>query len=219
MNKHLSILAIVLCSTIVLSGCWASVSPEEKVYRILEDSVKKEHEFEEQHERITQLEKEEKKIYQDIIELGWRQSDSVRTLAEEALDNIEEREKFLAGEHKKIQASQKTSMKMENQIDKIEREEIKKQVITLHKTMNKRYETYEKLYEAYRQSLVYDRELYEMFTNETLKMDQLQEQIEKINKSYEKVLRYSEQFNELTETFMQQKADFYRKNELGNDRE
>lgn len=79
----------------------------------------------------------------------------------------------------------------------------------MNKIMSERYSTYDTLYEAYQQSLEYDRELYELFKKEDLKMDELQGQIKKINTSYTKVLKTNSQFNELTEKSNQKKESFY----------
>lgn len=78
----------------------------------------------------------------------------------------------------------------------------------MKKVMSERYSTYDNLYDAYQQSLANDRELYELFKKEDLKMDELQGQIEKINTSYTKVLKANEQFNALTVKSNQKKKVF-----------
>lgn len=78
----------------------------------------------------------------------------------------------------------------------------------MKKVMSERYSTYDNLYDAYQQSLAYDRELYELFKKEDLKMDELQVQIEKINTSYTEVLKANEEFNALTEKSNQKKKVF-----------
>ena len=79
----------------------------------------------------------------------------------------------------------------------------------MEKTMNERYEKYEKVYETYQQSLANDKQLYELFKKEDLKMVELQSQIEKINTSYEKVVKANEKFNAVTTKYNQAKDSFY----------
>ncbi|MEY8738590.1 YkyA family protein [Bacillales bacterium AN1005] len=57
----------------------------------------------------------------------------------------------------------------------------------------------------------YDNELYEMFKNKDVKIDALEEQIQKINEVYQKVLDNNEEFNKLTKQYNDLKIDFYEK--------
>ncbi len=77
-----------------------------------------------------------------------------------------------------MQSSKEQFNQIDEQIGKIEDEKIKEEATEMKKIMSERYSTYDDLYDAYQQSLAYDRELYELFKKEDLKMDELQVQIE-----------------------------------------
>ncbi|MDM5357851.1 YkyA family protein [Peribacillus sp. ACCC06369] len=199
---------ILLLSLVILTGCFNG-SPEEKIHKILEKTAEKENNFTEHQEPLNDLEKKEKEKYEKIIELGLDEYEQIVEISDEATKNIDQREEIIEKEQSSMQSSKEQFNKIGEQIGKIEDEKVKKEAADLKKIMSERYSTYDNLYDAYQQSLAYDRELYELFKKEDLKMDELQGQIEKINTSYAKVLKANEQFNALTEKSNQKKESFY----------
>ncbi|MDM5223921.1 YkyA family protein [Peribacillus sp. NJ11] len=199
---------ILLLSLVILTGCFNG-SPEEKIHKILEKTAEKESNFTEHQEPLNDLEKKEKEKYEKIIELGLDEYEQIVEISDEATKNIDQREEIIEKEQSSMQSSKEQFNKIGEQIGKIEDEKVKKEATELKKIMSERYSTYDNLYDAYQQSLAYDRELYELFKKEDLKMDELQGQIKKINTSYGKVLKANEQFNALTEKSNQKKESFY----------
>ncbi|MEY9866120.1 YkyA family protein [Peribacillus sp. RS7] len=208
MLKSFGPYVILLLSLVILTGCFNG-SPEEKIHKILEKTAEKENNFTEHQEPLNDLEKKEKEKYEKIIELGLDEYEQIVEISDEATKNIDQREEIIEKEQSSMQSSKEQFNKIGEQIGKIEDEKVKKEAADLKKIMSERYSTYDNLYDAYQQSLAYDRELYELFKKEDLKMDELQGQIEKINTSYAKVLKANEQFNALTEKSNQKKESFY----------
>lgn len=208
MLKSFGPYVILLLSLVILTGCFNG-SPEEKIHKILEKTAEKESNFTEHQEPLNDLEKKEKEKYEKIIELGLDEYEQIVEISDEATKNIDQREEIIEKEQSSMQSSKEQFNKVGEQIGKIEDEKVKKEATDLKKIMSERYSTYDNLYDAYQQSLAYDRELYELFKKEDLKMDELQGQIEKINTSYAKVLKANEQFNALTEKSNQKKESFY----------
>ncbi len=200
---------VLFASVIMMTGCMNSGSPEERVVKILDKTVEKESNFTEKQEPLNDLEKEEKEIYEKIIKLGMKEYDQIVELSDEALKNIEKREELIEKEKDSMDASKKQFDKMEGQTDKIEDQKVKKEAVKMEKTMNERYEKYEDVYKTYQQSLANDKQLYELFKKEDLKMDELQSQIDKINTTYEKVVKANEKFNAVTTKYNQEKDSFY----------
>ncbi|MGE7760827.1 YkyA family protein [Peribacillus sp. NPDC097895] len=208
MLKRFGPYVILLLSLAIMTGCFNG-SPEEKIHKILEKTAEKEGDFNENQVPLNELEKKEKEQYEKIIKLGMDEYQQIIELSDEATKNIDEREDIIEKEQSSMQSSKEQFKKIDEQIGKIEDEKIKKEATEMKKVMSERYSTYDDLYDAYQQSLVYDRELYELFKKEDLKMDELQGQIEKINNSYTKVLKANDQFNALTEKSNQKKESFY----------
>lgn len=199
----------MLFSVFVMTGCLNSSSPEEKIVKILNKTDEKESSFTDNQEPINKLEKKDKELYEKIIKLGMKEYDQIVELSDEALKNIDEREELINKEQESIQASEKQFSKIEGKSEKIEDQQVKKEADKVEKTMNERYSAYEELYKAYQQSLTNDRELYELFKKEDLKMDALQIQVDKINTSYKKVVKANQKFNDLTERYKQERESFY----------
>jgi hypothetical protein len=198
----------------MLAGCLGNSTPEEKIHQILEETVNQEKGFEQQQQPITKLENEEKEIYNQIIELGMKEFEQIVTLSNQAIDNIEKREELLEIERESMLASQKEFEKVEQPISDIEDSESKQRAESLQKTMLERYQAHDELYNTYKASISLDKELYNLFKKEELKMDQLQIQIDRINEAYQNVISANERFNQKTEQYNNEKATFYNSAEI-----
>ncbi|MGE7602237.1 YkyA family protein [Peribacillus sp. NPDC097675] len=209
MLKHYRLYVVLLFSVVMMTGCLNSGSPEGHIDKILDKTSEKERDFAENQEPLNKLEVEEKEIYEKTIKLGMKEYDKIVELSDEALKNIDKREALIEKEQESMEASEKQFNKMEGETEKIENQKVQKEAVKMEKTMSDRYRSYEELYEAYQQSLANDRELYELFKKKDLKMDELQIQVDKINKSYAKVVKANEKFNEITKKYNQEKESFY----------
>lgn len=199
----------ILLSSVFLAGCLNANSTVNDIHALLESVVELEQEFENQQDPLVELEKEEKEIYSKIISLGMKEFDQIVALSNEASAIVAKRQEHMDKEATSIEASKKEFEKIEPLIEKIEDVELKKKANELKSTMLERYETHGTLYENYMNGLTYDKELYEMFQKEDLSIDQLEEQIEKINNSYKLVLESNKEFNELTQQYNEIKFDLY----------
>lgn len=208
MLKRISLAGVILFFAILVSGC--SDSPEEQIHLILEEAVQKEKGFEDQQTPITESEKREKQLYGQITGLSMKEFDQIVKLSDDALKNIENREELIEKEHKSITASQKEFNKIEERIEDIDDKKILQRAKKVKETMENRYAAHDELYKSYKESLSLDKQLYELFKKEDLKMDTLQEQINKINASYQKVLLANEKFNKETDQYNKEKEAFYK---------
>ncbi|WP_019152958.1 YkyA family protein [Robertmurraya massiliosenegalensis] len=199
----------ILLGMLVLSGCLNRTSTTDEMYTVLENVVDLEQDFEQQQEPLVELEREEKEIYSKIIELGMKEFDQIVTLSEEALTIVDKRKEHMDKEEASIQASKQEFEKLVPLMEELEDEEIKTKAKELYEIMQKRFATHDTLYENYINGIEYDKELYQMFQQEELSIDQLEEQITKINDTYKIVLESNEQFNEFTEQYNEIKLQFY----------
>jgi prefoldin subunit 5 len=203
--------SIIFCliSIMVLSACQSGPIPEEQIYVHLEQAVKLEAEFENQQDPIVSLEQKEKEIYNQIIALGLKEIDQIKQLSSEALTIIDERKSRLDSEYESIKQSKNEFDKTTEIIETIESEETRILADDLKSLMNERYLSYEELYTAYSTSITLDQELYSMFQKEDLTLEELEVQIDQINKSYEQVISLNNTFNKLTTDYNNKKKLFY----------
>lgn len=208
-SKAVSAAAAILFGSAVMTGCLGS-SPEEEMYSALEKVVSLEDTFEQQQQPLIELEKEENELYEEIISLGMKEYDKIVSLSKEAISVVEEREKRVEDEKESIDASEKEFDKIAELAKNLKEDGTKEKAVKLQELMEKRYASYDALYASYKDAISLDKELYEMFQNKDLKLEELEAKISEINSSYEKVLAENKKFNEFTEQYNQEKMDFYK---------
>ncbi|MCA1029894.1 YkyA family protein [Bacillus timonensis] len=194
----------------LLTACNNGPTPQDEIYNTLENVVTKEEQFEAQQDPLVQLEQQEKEIYDQIITLGMKEFDQIVTLSKQAISLVEEREALVKLENESIQASKKEFDNVHASVEKLENDTLKKEANDLVSLMNSRYESYEKLYTLYTEAIALDKQLYQMFQKEDLSIDELEEQINKINESYTNVMTENDTFNKLTENYNKAKMAFYK---------
>lgn len=211
-KKLLGIAILLFISIVLLVGC--SQSKEEEIFKILESVVELEKGFEEQQEPLVQLEEEEKALYEEILNLGLKETEQINKLSDEAIALSEQRKELLNLERESIEKAEKEFTKIKEQIEQVEDEALKKLANDLYTIMNHRYESHSKLYEQYQLGIQYDQELYNMLKDESVSLEQLREKVDEINSVYEEVYSLNETFNQLTQQYNEAKIEFYNKAEL-----
>lgn len=191
----------------MLTGCGMAV--EEEIFNHLEKAVSLEGVFEEQQQPLVELEMKEQELYEKIIKLGMSEFNEIKVLSQEALAIIDEREARIEKEKDSIHASRQEFLLIESKVRKLKEESVKQKAEELLNAMKRRYDTYDLLYSYYKEAIALDRTLYEMFQREDLTLQQLEEQIRKINEMYDNVVKTNEQFNKLTDTYNVKKKEFY----------
>lgn len=211
-KKLLGIAILLFISIVLLVGC--SQSKEEEIFKILESVVELEKGFEEQQEPLVQLEEEEKALYEEILNLGLKETEQINKLSDEAIALSEQRKELLNLERESIEKAEKEFTKIKEQIEQVEDEALKKLANDLYTIMNHRYESHSKLYEQYQLGIQYDQELYNMLKDESVSLEQLRDKVDEINSVYEEVYSLNETFNQLTQQYNEAKIEFYNKAEL-----
>jgi translation elongation factor EF-1beta len=209
--KKISFAIIMLAGVLSLAGCLDKQSPEEKMFEELEKVVSIEKVFEDQQDPLVELEKQEKQIYEQIISLGMKEYEQIVKLADEALEIADKRKEHIEKEKESIEESEEEFGNVSPIIEEIDDSDLKKQATELQSTMKERYKIHDELYQNYAQGLQYDKELYEMLKDKELSFEKLEEQINKVNKVYETVLKNNQEFNDKTDQYNKEKMAFYKK--------
>lgn len=208
-KMQFSVLLLVLSFS--LTGCLGLKNPEDKIFKILEDAAEEETSFEQQQNPLIELEKKEKDLYDKIISLGSKEHEEIVKLSDDALTAVSERKKHIDKEQQSLKKSKEKFEKASPLISDIKDTDLKSQANQLYEIMMQRYEIHDELYENYLLGIKYDTELYKMLKNKAVSLEQLEDQITKINSTYEKVLNANKQFNEKTKKYNDSKMTFYKK--------
>ncbi len=208
--RFTKVVSLLAATIFILSAC-SGQSAQEKIYEHLEKAVSLEDEFRKQQEPLKKLEEQEQELYNQIIDLSMDEFDQIKKLSKEAAALVEEREEKLKLEKESIDAAKEEFDKIKPLIEDLDEEqaEAKKIAEQLVDTMNKRYNAYQDLYEAYQKALDLDKELYEMLQQKDLTQEELQQQVKSINESYSAVIEANEQFNTYTKEYNELKKQFY----------
>lgn len=184
-------------------------STEEKIHQILESVVEKEKVFEEQQDPLVKLENEEQKLYEEIMKLGTKNLDEIVEKSDAAIEVVEKRMVHMKEEQKSLEESKQEFERVKPLINKIEEKAAKDKAEELYSIMMERYKTHDQLYTAYMKGLEFDKELYNMLKDEERSLDELEDQIVKINNIYQEVITANEKFNALTKEYNDTKHSFY----------
>ncbi|MBU8877651.1 YkyA family protein [Bacillus sp. FJAT-29790] len=195
---------------LLFSGCSNKQTPVEKMYEVLEKVVSTEKAFEDQQVPLVELEKKEKGIYDHIISLGMKEFEEITKLSNEASVIVGKRKKHMDIEQESIEASKAEFQTLSAIIEEVEEPLLKEKSLELYDIMMERYNIHNDLYQHYSNALKLDKGLYEMFKKEDLQLEQLENQISKINEEYAKVLEANEMFNEKTNQYNETKLSFYK---------
>ncbi|MBV7503899.1 YkyA family protein [Bacillus sp. sid0103] len=209
-RKKINFIFFILVSVVIFTGCTKEKTPEEKMYTVLEKVVSAEKGFEEQQNPLVTLEKKEKVIYDQIIELGMKEYDQIVKLSDKALLLADQRKELMEKETNSIKESEKEFKKAAKLKDKFEDQSLRKSANELYEIMMERYKAHDVLYLEYNESLKNDKTLYEMFKNKNLPLDDLEAQVNKLNETYKKVYDANKKFNMLTEQYNDKKMTFYK---------
>ena len=206
--KKLRIVLLGSVLAVAIAGC-SSKTPEEESYDLLEELASIEQGYEEQHEPLQKLEAEDNEIYAQIIELGMKEMDEIKTLSDEAITGIEEREELMKKEKESINESRERFGDFDGLIEELSDKKAQTEAAELQKIMKQRYDDYDQLYDLYLASLAEEKKLYELFKDEKATKEQFETQIESVNKTYTELSEANAQFNEQTEKYNNKKISFY----------
>ncbi|MEH7222394.1 YkyA family protein [Bacillus sp. JJ1566] len=209
-NKTFKLSFILICLVFLLLGCTGGPSPEEQIYETLEKVVTVEKDFEEQQDPLEELGKKEKELYDEILTLGMKEFEQIVVLSNEAINVVSEREKRSNNEYESMKAAKKEFQKISDFISEIDDENLKEEANNLVSLMNQRYDSFEELNTHYMESIQLDRKLYEMFQNKELTSEELKQQVDSINETYNKVSTANDTFNNLTDQYNKAKVSFYK---------
>ena len=194
---------------LLLMGCSATSSPEESLQDVMEETVTKEKPYAEAQKPLQELEKKEQNLYETIMGLGMKEMDKIQELSDEALKNVDKRKEYIQKEQTSMDEAKETFADASKYIEKLDNADLKRQAQSLEKTMKARYELHSKLTKSYLNVLDGDKELYEMLKKEDLTMEQLEKQVTSINKEYEKVSKFNDEYNDKTNEYNEAKKDLY----------
>jgi hypothetical protein len=210
-NHQKIMLAVIIAFLVfLLSACLQQETTVDNIYKNIEHAAIAEKGFEHAQDPLVETEKKEKALYNQIIELDSKQDDVKVKLSREALTMVNERKKYMKVETKSLQSSEKEFKKVSSLIAKIKDKNVRKQANDLYQLMIERFRAHEDLSKEYLNGTSQDLILYEMFQKKAISAEELDAQIDRINKTYKNIYTANDKFNLLTKQYNDQKLVFYK---------
>jgi chromosome segregation ATPase len=194
--------------SLLLTGC-VGQDPLDSLHDSLEKVADLEKPFQEEQKTLEELEKKEHALYNDVIKLNMDDYKKIVSLSNEALENVNKREEHLRLENESIEKSESEFEEAKKSAETIKDRHIKKKAETAADHMEKRYAAYSSMSEEYEKAIKLDKKLYKLLKDKDLTLDKLEQQIEKANASYKKVLKQSGEFDVQTEKYNKAREDLY----------
>ncbi len=161
MLKYSKLAIVTTLSMILLAGCFGP-KPEEELYVAFENAAKQEKTMFEDAKKLETLEKEGQELYNQIVQEGKDNNQTVKEKLNQAVKNTTEREKVLTKEKEVLNKAQEEVKSADKYVKKIEDKKLKDQADKVKSTYEKRHDSFNKMYDSYNKSLKQEKELYTM---------------------------------------------------------
>lgn len=205
--RKLAIVGAILVG--LLSGCFDEKT-KENLLVAFENATKQEKSLFEDAKKLETLEKQEQELYTQIITEGKENNDTVAQKLDQAVSNVDEREKILNNEKETLGKAQKETKSIQSSIDKIENKKIQKQVEKIAEAYKNRYDAFQKMYEIYVKSMAIEKDLYAKLKVKETSLKEISEKVTEVNTLTEEIKKEKEQFNRYTKEYNEEKLAFYK---------
>ncbi|AGE63307.1 hypothetical protein C663_1500 [Bacillus subtilis XF-1] len=193
---------------LILTGCMGQ-DPVDSLHHSLEKAAESEKPFQEEQKTLKELEAKENQLYDSVMKLNMDDYKKIVALSNKALENVSKREEHLKLENDSMKKSETEFEEAKTSAEHIKEKDIKEKADAAANHMEKRYTSYGTMYKEYKKALELNKKLYMQLKDKDLTRDDLDQQIDKVNASYEKILKYSGEFNEQTEKYNKAREDLY----------
>lgn len=193
----------------LLSGCFGE-KPEENIFVAFENAAKQEKMLSDDVKKLEKLEKQDQELYAQIMKEGKEHNEAVIQKIDQAVANVDEREKIITNEKDLLEKAQKEIKSVPDYADKIEDKKIQKQAKKVNEAYKNRYESFKKMNESYKQALTIEKELYEKLKVKETKLKEIGEKVKAFNTLSEEIQKEREKFNQYTKEYNEGKVAFYK---------
>ncbi|PFB51623.1 hypothetical protein CN404_24500 [Bacillus thuringiensis] len=193
----------------LLVGC-LDAQPEQELYVDFENAANQEKTLFDNTKTLEQLETRSQELYNQIMQEGKEHNEAVIPKIEQAILNVDEREKLLKLEKDVLEKSQKKVASVRDYINKIEDKKLQTQAKRVEESYRNRYEAFQKMNEKYTKSFKVEKELYGKLKDKEIKLKEINETVTSVNMLNEEILKEKEKFNQYTKDYNEGKLTFYK---------
>ncbi|PQQ47323.1 YkyA family protein [Bacillus thuringiensis] len=193
----------------ILSGCIGH-NPENQLYTTFENTMSQEKLLVNDKKKLEELEKKGQELYSQILQDGKENNGSVTGKIDQAMTNIDEREKIINKEKDLLETEQKKIQSSQSYIDKIKEDAVKKQANKVKESYGKRYQSFTKINKNYVNMLKEEKQLLEKLKIKETNLKEITEKVNVINGLNDEIQKEKENFNINTKEYNEGKLSFYK---------
>lgn len=193
----------------VLSGCSVK-NPEKQLYTTFENTTSKEKLLVNNKKKLESLETKNQELYSQILKDGKANNELVTGKIDQAMANIDEREKIINKEKDLLENEQKKVQSHQSYIDKIKDGKLKKQANKVKDSYEKRYQSFIKIKKNYINLLKEEKQLFEKLKIKETNLKEITEKVNAVNKLNSEIQKEKENFNTITQEYNAAKITFYK---------
>ena len=175
----------------------------------MEKSAEFENNFAANQTDLYETRKNAQLVYIDLISLDINDKDIINQKIDKANTYTKKQQKLLEEAEENFQKAYKKSVTIEKNIKKIKDEDQKNQASKLITIMNERKELIDTFFEDYRENLELQNTFYRHLEDEKFSFENLDEQINDINKRSQDMGEIIQQFNQYTQQYIEVENDYY----------
>ena len=205
-------LAIVLSFIVFLTGCHSDKKQAAKIHEIMEESAEFENKFAANQTALDETRKNAQLIYIELISLDINDKDIINQTIDKANTYTKKQQKLLEKAEGNFQKAYKKSATIEKNIKKIKDEKQKNQASKLITIMNERKKLIDTFFEEYHETLELQNTFYRHLEDEKFSIENLDKQINDINKRSQDMGEIIQQFNQYTKQYIEVENDYYQMN-------
>ncbi|MEH7153009.1 YkyA family protein [Bacillus thuringiensis] len=207
--NYKKVVLVGILSVGLLVGC-LDAQPEQELYVDFENAANQEKTLFDNTKTLEQLETRSQELYNQIMQEGKEHNEAVIPKIEQAILNVDEREKLLKLEKDVLEKSQKKVASVRDYINKIEDKKLQTQAKRVEESYRNRYEAFQKMNEKYTKSFKVEKELYGKLKDKEIKLKEINETVTSVNMLNEEILKEKEKFNQYTKDYNEGKLTFYK---------
>jgi hypothetical protein len=207
--NRLRIYAIVVSLTVFLSGCQADQKQVDKIYNILRESTAFEKQFVTNLKDLSQTREKAQTVYTELIHLDIDDQENVSQKIDAFHTFTNEQQRLLVVAEENFQKAYQQAVTIEKPIKKMKNKDQKNKASQLMKIINERKILMDTFFDAYYESLELQNTFFQQLEDETFQYENLNEQINAINKRMQDIGEIIQQFNQYTQQFIEVENDLY----------
>ena len=202
-------LVFTIALSLLLSACTFGESTDTQLSNVLSVVYEKEEGYRDAQEELSELETQEQKTFNEVMELTQKDKEKVATLANELQTSVSKRLSLIEQETESMESAEASLSAFEELLNDTKDEEIKSLLEELKEALNNRFDEHNLVTEEYLKLAELQQSLYELLPNEETKQIDLQDQVDLVNSQNEKVQSAIQAFNESTQEVNRIKETIY----------